>query len=93
MVGPVIGHFIQDLRAIFQMMEGGLGGGKRYFGGSRLGLSDLNMSFRFDVCEQRGWFDGEKYPKVEEWKRRVEEREGWKNAMEKGCGYDLEMWT
>jgi glutathione S-transferase len=93
MASPIVSHFGRDLIEIYQLMEDNLSDEKPYFGGAKLGLSDLNMSFGFDICEQRGWFDGEKYPKVAEWKRRCEAREGWKRASEKGCGYDLKMFT
>jgi glutathione S-transferase len=93
MVSPIVSHFRKDLATIFQMMEDNLSDEMPYFGGAKLGLSDLNMSFGFDICEQRGWFDAEKYPRVAEWKRRCEGREAWKKAGEKGCGYDLKTWT
>lgn len=90
---PVIAHFKSDLVPIFQLMEDALSEENLWFGGSKLGLSDLNMSFGFDICEQRGWFDGERWPRVKEWGERCKGREGWKAARERGCGYDLKGFT
>jgi glutathione S-transferase len=93
MVRPIVNHFLGDLRDIFQIMEEELSEGKPWFAGSRMGLADFNMSFGMDMASARGYFDGEKYRKVQTWLEKIHAREAYKKALEKGGGYDLVNFT
>ena len=65
-------------------------GDNEWLNGEKLGRSDIMMSWPFDNIAQRRWFDLEKEcPKVAAWRGRIQNREAWKRALEKGNGYDL----
>lgn len=74
-------------------MEDALSDAKPWFSGKRHGLADFNMIFAMDVASQRGYFVGERYPKVQGWLGRVHGLEGYKRALEKGGRYDLVGFT
>jgi glutathione S-transferase len=88
----VVGHFIQDLQAIFQLMEDALSEEKPYFSGKSMGLADINMSFGMDMAEQRGYvsFEEGKFAKLKGWGERVRSREGYRRAIAiSPGGYEL----
>lgn len=65
-------------------------GDKVWFNGNELGRADFMLSFPLDLMAQRGWMDlGREYPKIEAWRQRIQARDAWKRALEKGNGYDL----
>lgn len=70
-------------------MENALDEERPWFSGERIGLADFNMSFAMDMAVQRGYFDGERWPKVKRWHGSVVERPAYKRALEKGGVYDL----
>lgn len=87
----------KDLVRPFQLMEDALattaeassGERRLWFAGDKIGLADFCLSWPMDACEQRGYFDAEKYPKVAAWLSRVHERDAYVKAREKGGSYDL----
>ncbi|KAF1991276.1 putative glutathione S-transferase [Aulographum hederae CBS 113979] len=88
MVKPVVAYFMTDLNPIYQYIEDSLSDEKPWFSGAKLGLADFNASFGMDISEQRGYFDGKKYPKLAAWLKRVHERPAYRMALE-GSPYDL----
>jgi glutathione S-transferase len=93
LIRPAVNHFVGDQRDIYRIMEESLSGEKPWFSGKKMGLADFNMSFPMDVASQRGYFQGEKYPKVNGWLERIHERPAYKRALEKGSVYDLANFT
>ena len=85
----------KDLVKPFQLMEdalaepGKLHQGREWFSGERIGLADFCLSWPMDEAEQRGYFDGDKYPRVARWLARVHERKAYLQARVKGGSYDL----
>jgi glutathione S-transferase len=85
----------KDLARPFQLMEdalaepGRLHQGREWFSGERIGLADFCLSWPMDEAEQRGYFDGSKYPRVAGWLSRVHERKAYLEARVKGGSYDL----
>jgi len=77
------------LKASMQFAEGALEG-KQFFLGNALSRADFIMSFPMDMCFHRRLLDESKFPKVQAWRARVQERQAWKNGLTKGNGYD---WT
>lgn len=68
-------------------------GDKEWFNGATLGRSDFMLSWPCDLISQRGWVDFNKdYPKIGEWRQRIQDREAWKRGLEKGNGYNLTVW-
>jgi len=93
LVRPIVNHFLGDLGDIFQIMEERLSEEEKpWLAGSRMGLADFNMSFGIDMASARGYFDGEKYPKVQAWLEKIHAREAYK-ALDEGDGYDLVNFT
>lgn len=90
---PIVGFFKKNQRLIFQVMEDELNEERKWFAGSKIGLADFNMEFAMSAAVQRDYFEGEKYPKLKDWYRRISEREAYKNAREKGGKYDLVKFT
>lgn len=81
-------EFEKDL----QYLEGELGD-REWFNGKQLGRSDVMLSFPVDTIAQRGWVDLAKdYPKIDAWRKRIWSRQAWKRGLEKGNGYDLNLW-
>jgi len=72
----------------FEYLEKELGGDD-WFNGKELGRSDVMLSFPLDMIAARKWMDFSKYPKLEQWRKRVQDRDAWKRGMEKGNGYDM----
>lgn len=68
-------------------------GDRDWFNGEELGRADVSLSWPLDMLAQRKWVDFEKdYPKLAAWRTRIQERDAWKRALEKGNGYDLTIW-
>jgi glutathione S-transferase len=42
-----------------------------------------------DFLSAKGYVDLEMYPKIVQWRKRVQGRDAWKRALEKGNGYEL----
>lgn len=61
-----------------------------WFNGKNLGRSDVMLSWPMDLLAAKKYVDFEKYPKILQWRKKVQEREAWKRSIEKGNGYDLE---
>ncbi|KAF4629395.1 hypothetical protein G7Y89_g8756 [Cudoniella acicularis] len=82
-LGSVLGDLERELK------EGPKGG---YFMGERPGRADILAEFQVSMVKQRGWADlkGE-FPLLDAWLERVYGREAWKRALEKGNGYDLNV--
>lgn len=89
LVKLMVNHWMDDLRPIFQILDDALSDEKPWFGGTKICLSDFDTSFRIDTAVQNKWIDTEKYPKLIDWHRRVQEREAYKEALEGGIGYNL----
>lgn len=80
-----------EFRKSFVYLEKELGDDD-WFNGKELGRSDIVLSWPFDNIAQRGWFDfGKECPKIGAWRQRIQNREAWKRALEKGNGYDLTL--
>jgi glutathione S-transferase len=60
-----------------------------WFNGKNLGRSDVMLSWPMDFLAAKKYVEFEKYPKILQWRKKVQEREAWKRAMEKGNGYEL----
>ncbi|KAG4026657.1 hypothetical protein MFRU_038g00610 [Monilinia fructicola] len=60
-----------------------------WFNGKNLGRSDVMLSWPMDFLAAKKYVDFEKYPKILQWRKKVQERDAWKSAIEKGNGYDL----
>ncbi|KAF7880314.1 uncharacterized protein EAF02_007160 [Botrytis sinoallii] len=60
-----------------------------WFNGKNLGRSDVMLSWPMDFLAAKKYVDFEKYPKIFQWRKRIQERDAWKSAMEKGNGYNL----
>ncbi|KAF2118638.1 hypothetical protein BDV96DRAFT_596495 [Lophiotrema nucula] len=87
---PVKNWFIGDLRDVYQLLEDALSDEKPWFAGKKIGLSDFNMTWGMEMCDQRGYFEEKKrWPRLAGWLERVRGREAYKRAHELGCGYDL----
>ncbi|CZR63279.1 uncharacterized protein PAC_13176 [Phialocephala subalpina] len=93
LVKPVVNHFLDDLRDIYQVMEDSLDEERPWFSGEKIGLADFNMSFAMDMAVQRGYFDPKRYPKVGKWYESILERPAYKRALEKGGEYDLTVFA
>ncbi|KAF1813776.1 putative glutathione S-transferase [Eremomyces bilateralis CBS 781.70] len=87
--GPVVAHWKKDLVPIYDLMEATLSEERPWFAGEQFGLADFNMIWGADVARARGYYDRERYPKVEGWYQRVVGRPAWKRAVEKGGAYNL----
>lgn len=86
---PFVWMLKKDLDGPFSLMERSLSERKEYFGGRKLGIADFCMIWPMDMAEKRGWFDGNKYPKVSGWLKRIRGKESYKKAVEKSGGYEL----
>lgn len=65
-------------------------GEKKWFNGDNIGRSDIMLSWPMDMIAQRGWVDFKaEYPRIDAWRERIQIRDAWKKALEKGSGYDL----
>ncbi|RAL62900.1 hypothetical protein DID88_004741 [Monilinia fructigena] len=60
-----------------------------WFNGKNLGRSDVMLSWPMDFLAAKEYVDFKKYPKILQWRKKVEERDAWKRAIEKGNGYEL----
>lgn len=60
-----------------------------WFNGKNLGRSDVMLSWPMDFLAAKKYVDFGKYPKISQWRKKIQEREAWKRAMEKGNGYDF----
>ena len=90
---PIINHFGNDLKAIYQYMEDNLSDEKPWLSGATFGLADLNAIFPMDIAVHGGFFfDPVKYPKMARWHKALQEKEGYKKALEKGGTYNLKTW-
>jgi glutathione S-transferase len=78
---PLLTHFKSEYVDIYQILEDALSDEKPWFGGKKLGLSDLNLIFAMDTVKQKGWFDGTKFPKLQDWLERVHKREAYRAAL------------
>jgi len=63
--------------------------GQDYFMGGTPGRADFIISFPVDQCIAAEMIDIKKYPRVEKWHNRCQERPAWKRSIEKGNGYNL----
>jgi glutathione S-transferase len=63
------------------------------FAGSKTGLADFDVSFAMDMANQKGYFQGEDFPRVQRWLERVNGMGTYKRALEKGVGYNLVSFT
>lgn len=82
-----------DIKTYFQYMEDALTDEKPWFSGKSKGLADLNMSCPMDMSFQRGYFDGEKFPKVRDWLDRLHNLPAYKRALEKGGKYNFKTFS
>lgn len=89
LIKPIVNHFVDDQRDIYQIMENALSEELPWFSGKNIGLADFNMSFAMDMATQRGYFDPKRYPKVAAWHTSICQRAAYKKALEKGEVYDL----
>ncbi|KAH8800340.1 putative glutathione S-transferase [Xylogone sp. PMI_703] len=89
LIKPIVKHFVDDQRDIYQIMEDALSEELPWFSGRKIGLADFNMSFAMDMASQRGYFQPKEYPKVAKWYTSMIERPAYKRALEKGGVYDL----
>ncbi|ORY03554.1 hypothetical protein BCR34DRAFT_627274 [Clohesyomyces aquaticus] len=89
LVSPVTNYFVGDLQPVFETLENALSEERPWFGGRKLGLSDFNVVFGLEMADQRGYFDGKKWPRLREWLERVHGRGAYKRAREEGGKYDL----
>ncbi|CAD6457628.1 70403aa0-6342-48bb-b9ff-29b7eaa1316c [Sclerotinia trifoliorum] len=60
-----------------------------WFNGKNLGRPDVMLSWPVDFLAAKKYVDFEKYPKILQWRNRIQNRDAWKRALEKGNGYDL----
>ncbi|PQE16423.1 glutathione S-transferase protein [Rutstroemia sp. NJR-2017a BVV2] len=72
----------------FEFLERELGE-REWFNGESLGRSDVMLSWPMDFLSAKGYVDLSKYPKIVQWRKRVQARDAWKRALEKGNGYEL----
>lgn len=86
---PFSRYFRKDLGGLFRYMEDGLGETNPWFGGASRGLSDFLTIFPMDMADQRGYFDGSKYPRLQTWLDRIRSLPAYKRALEKGGKYNL----
>jgi glutathione S-transferase len=86
---PLVHHFAGDLGEIFAYLEDVLSEELPWFAGREMGTADFNMSFGFDLAEHRGFFKGDRFPRLKDWSERVRGREAYKKAKELSGGYDL----
>ncbi|PQE17453.1 glutathione S-transferase protein [Rutstroemia sp. NJR-2017a WRK4] len=64
-------------------------GEREWFNGEGLGRADVMLSWPLDFLAAKGYADLEGYPKIVQWRKRVQGRDAWKRALEKGNGYEL----
>lgn len=69
------------LDRIFEKAEADLGQAP-WFGGQELGASDITLVYSLYAARDRGAFEG-RYPRIEEWFHRVEQRSAFQRAREK----------
>lgn len=82
----------KEMKKSLVFLEGELGENE-WFNGKELGKCDVMLSWPMDTMAQRGYadFKGD-YPRLAAWRERIQSREAWKRALEKGNGYDLGSW-
>lgn len=72
-----------------ELKDGPEGG---FFMGDRPGRCDVIAEFQLSMARMRGWVDLKKdYPLLDAWLDRVYARDAWKRGLEKGNGYDLDV--
>jgi glutathione S-transferase len=72
-----------------ELKEGPKGG---YFMGEQPGRCDFLLEWQVAMATQRGWVELKKdYPGLSGWWERVQSRDAYKKALEKGNGYDLNI--
>ncbi|RKF60109.1 Glutathione S-transferase 3 [Erysiphe neolycopersici] len=82
----------KEMRLGLKWLEGELGDGE-WFGGSKLSKADIMVSWPLDLIVGRGWLDLElEFPKLWEWRQKVQKRPAWRRSLLKGNGYDLHKW-
>lgn len=86
---PIAKMFRNGCDPNFSFMERALSDDKPWFSGAKIGLADFNLSFPMDMASQRGYFDEKKYPKLDDWLKRVHQRPAYQSALKKGGSYDL----
>jgi len=77
-----------ELAAYFKYMDDQLGD-EDYFMGSTPGTADFIISHPVHSCTAAGMIDLKKFPRLEKWHARCQERPAWKRALEKSNGYDM----
>jgi glutathione S-transferase len=77
-----------DLDLMFTYLDGKLEG-QDYFMGPEPALPDFIISHVAHTTVDGGMINIKKYPRVEKWHLRCQERPAWKRSLEKGGGYDM----
>jgi len=87
--GELNGGFIEpEQRLQLTYLEAQLEG-YDYFMGERPGRADFMLSWPLDLITARGYNGLAEYPKLRDWRKRCQDRAGWKQALEKGNGYNM----
>lgn len=82
----------KEIRLGLKWLEDELGN-EEWFGGNKLSKADIIVSWPLDLIVGRGWLDLEKeFPKLWEWRQKVQKRPAWRRCLLKGNGYDLHKW-
>lgn len=85
---PVAKHFKNDLARFIQPMEDALQD-YEWFGGRKMGLSDIMMIWGMDMAMARDYIDKNSYPRITNWHQQIVDRPAYKRALAKGGKYDL----
>jgi glutathione S-transferase len=77
-----------EIELLYQYLDHQLEG-QDYFMGSP-GRADFIIKWPVDMCVACKIIDLTKYPNLDKWYTRVNDRPAWKRSLEKGNGYNLE---
>lgn len=89
MFHPFVWMFKKDLDGPLSLMENSLSNVNLFFAGRKIGIADFCLIWPMDLAEKRGWFDGNKYPRLMAWLGRVRRREAYQRAVAKSGGHEL----
>ena len=85
--GPELRDQLADFER--ELAEGPKGG---YFMGDHPGRADILLEWPITTIKHRSWVDLPKeFPKLDEWLKRVHDRPAFKRSLEKGNGYDANV--
>jgi glutathione S-transferase len=89
LVKPIVDHWIEELQAVYHLMEDALSEERPWFAGEKIGLADFNISWGMDLAFQRGFFNPTGFPKLMAWHMTIRDRPAYQRALKEGGTYDL----